>query len=83
MIRKLPCKNCLTLVLCRKKHYLNLISECPLFYDYLIRCKNSRIHKRRCKKIERYLQPTQWKFAEELPERYLIEEKEKNDYGYL
>jgi len=65
---KCPCKSCITLAVCKSKDYhgrAGLLHICKELCEYLSIQKNSRIHKKRIKKLYKIMKPLYWQIGEE------------------
>jgi len=66
---KTPCTNCLTLAICRNKHYDQFYKECSLFREYAL-CRNDRwedgdvyAHRRKFLKVLNVVKPRKWSIS--------------------
>jgi hypothetical protein len=57
---KIPCENCMILPICRHKHIVNMLRDCPPAEKYFFqetRLNHPHAHRHQMRKV---LKPTQW-----------------------
>jgi hypothetical protein len=82
---KIPCKNCITLAICRHKCYNDIHIECHLVRSYIFP-GSILLHKIHVKEVERVLKPSKWSLGKSIPVGFTIEgKKDGKTYkgGYL
>jgi len=61
--KKCPCEDCISMAICRHKHYMDLFDDCILLRDH-IRLHDIATHRsgRKVYELQRILKPTIWVF---------------------